>query len=445
MRNVRMKILLIKTRHFWPVLAMCVCLIVPVWSPDKAFGAPLPPTQQTGQAKAINCALTDVQIQGQAVGGLAGVLGQTTSQHIIPPPDPNAGQSAVSLAVDPGWITSLAQAIGVGDQKVAVLVIDDFHKHTDAIKTHGELVYEIFQQLFQQAGLNPDPKTGLVQVNIADANGYQSDLIAGAIRQEIYSLVQIGIHRFVLNMSFVEVPCHSSQILNKDGRAFDFQEFLAANAKDPVNNSLRAFLGTNNQAAMAKLATTPDGQNGGAVQLSSVPLNNYLSAPVSALPVANPGFEGGATPTPRPIVSAPNGLDDLRQLILRLTAANTPNGLMTVAVGSAGNFGSGGTHPGALYPAAWPEVLSASALLGPNYSALWDGSNAGEISAPGAWYLFADGEYRSGTSFAAPGISTLLALCLTHTPLSWSPLPPLPPNTPNAPYTDVFLKACGKA
>ncbi len=421
-------------RGILSALVLATCLAASV-----AFPATL--TRVAAQSKATNCAVTDTQLVGQASSGLAGVLGQTTAQHIIPPPDPNAGQSAVDLAVDPKWMADFAQAIGVGNQKVAVLVIDDFHKHTDAIKTHGELVYEVFQQLFQQAGLNADPKSGLIQVNIADANGYQSDLIAGAIRQQIYTLLQSGIHRFVLNMSFVEVPCHSDQILNKDGRSFDFQEFLAANAKDPVNNSLRAFLGANNQPAMAKLASAPDGHNAGAVKLATVPLNSYLSSPVSAPSVANPDFERS---TPTPGSGNSNGLDDLRQLIIRLTAADTPNGFMAVAVGSAGNFGSSGTHPPALYPAGWPEVLSASALLGPSFSALWDGSNAGEVSAPGAWYLFGDGEYRSGTSFAAPGISTALALCLTHTSLSWSPLPPLPPNTPNASYKDVFLKACGK-
>ncbi|MHB8625702.1 MAG: S8 family serine peptidase [Aggregatilineales bacterium] len=421
---------------------LSVCVLAISLAASVVFPATL--VRVAAQSKAINCAVTDTQLIGQANGGLAGVLGQTTSQHIIPPPDPNAGQSAVDLAVDPKWMADLAQAIGVGDQKVAVLVIDDFHQHTDALKTHGELVYEVFQQLFQQAGLNADPKSGLIQVNIADANGYQSDLIAGAIRQQIYTLYQSGFRRFVLNMSFVEVPCHSDQILNKDGRSFDFQEFLAANAKDPVNNSLRAFLGANNEANVAKLAHAPDGQNTGPVQLSSVPLTNYLSSPVSSPSAGNPSPDR-STPRPGNGNGNPNGLDDLRQLIVRLTAADTPNGFMAVAVGSAGNFGSGGTHPPALYPAGWPEVLSASASLGPGFSALWDGSNVGEISAPGAWYLFGDGEYRSGTSFAAPGISTALALCLTHTPLSWSPLPPLPPTTPNASYKDVFLKACGRS
>ncbi len=45
----------------------------------------------------------------------------------------------------------------------------------------------------------------------------------------------------------------------------------------------------------------------------------------------------------------------------------------------------------------------------------WPHSNDGDISVPGAWFLFDDGKYRAGTSFAAPVVSMLIALDLTQT------------------------------
>src|SRR5579859_5480366 len=163
-RPKRAKIILCKTelrcsvsalaKKFQRVLLMVIgmgCLVI--WGILPAAASTV---QQSAQAsaKAVNCAVTPTQILGQASSGLAGVAGETTSQHIIPPPDANAGQSAVSLAIDPNWIAAPAQAIKLGTEPVAVLVIDDFHQHTDAIKTHGELVYEVFQKLFKAAGLN---------------------------------------------------------------------------------------------------------------------------------------------------------------------------------------------------------------------------------------------------------------------------------------------------
>jgi hypothetical protein len=44
----------------------------------------------------------------------------------------------------------------------------------------------------------------------------------------------------------------------------------------------------------------------------------------------------------------------------------------------------------------------------------WLQSNNGAISVPGAWFLFDDGEYRAGTSFAAPVFSMLIAIDLTQ-------------------------------
>jgi hypothetical protein len=84
--------------------------------------------------------------------------------------------------------------------------------------------------------------------------------------------------------------------------------------------------------------------------------------------------------------------------------------VIVVPVASSGNFKQ--RQP--FYPARWPEVISVSANEG-NDLRFWLHSNNGDISVPGAWFLFDDGQYRAGTSFAAPVASMLIAVDLTQT------------------------------
>ena len=85
------------------------------------------------------------------------------------------------------------------------------------------------------------------------------------------------------------------------------------------------------------------------------------------------------------------------------------NDLIIIPVASAGNFKQ--RQP--FYPARWPEVISVSANEGDNLR-FWLHSNNGDVSAPGAWFRFEDGQYHAGTSFAAPVVSMVIALDLTQ-------------------------------
>ena len=98
------------------------------------------------------------------------------------------------------------------------------------------------------------------------------------------------------------------------------------------------------------------------------------------------------------------------------------HGRSTIFVASSGNFG----FDYAMYPAASPEVVSVSsqdaigAAPEDGFSATRSSfSNAGEVMAPGAWYLlgasgepFARALGYAGTSFAAPVASLFTALDL---------------------------------
>ncbi len=94
---------------------------------------------------------------------------------------------------------------------------------------------------------------------------------------------------------------------------------------------------------------------------------------------------------------------------LRDFLRQTTRDRIVIPVASSGNFKQ--RQP--FFPARWPEVISVSANEG-NDLRFWLQSNNGAVSVPGAWFLFDDGEYRAGTSFAAPVVSTLIAIDLTQ-------------------------------
>lgn len=104
-------------------------------------------------------------------------------------------------------------------------------------------------------------------------------------------------------------------------------------------------------------------------------------------------------------------IDPLKTYIDDFSAKND-----LISVASAGN--SGPRYP-SYYPGAWPEVISvgdsqyqknAEAGSAPE-------SNLGEVMVPGAWYnetVNGTPWNIRGTSFAAPGVSVLMAAYLTN-------------------------------
>ncbi len=165
-----------------------------------------------------NCALTPDQILGQAFSGTAGASGETSANGQTP-----QGEDIVANGLDAQaeWIAANLPYAAGGSEPVAILVIDDFSADGtgDAPISHGWLVMQVLEQL--QAQL-PDDLAGnitLTPVNIADENGYQSDLIQPAVERAMDKLAATGITRFVLNMSFVFVPCVDTD------PGFQFQRF----------------------------------------------------------------------------------------------------------------------------------------------------------------------------------------------------------------------------
>jgi hypothetical protein len=91
-------------------------------------------------------------------------------------------------------------------------------------------------------------------------------------------------------------------------------------------------------------------------------------------------------------------------------------------IAAAGNFGRDETAA----PAAWEEVLAVSGSVANNPGSfgnstcvrsaasppclLWHSSNYGQVTAPAAWHATIRDEYISGTSFATPLTSVLVAI-----------------------------------
>lgn len=366
------------------------------------------PVYAQGNLEEINCAVTPDQILGQAYSRTAGAAGETDEAGLTP-----EGEDIVAggLAANVEWIMQNLIYATPGAEPVAILVVDDFSSDGtgDTAASHGWLVWEVFEQLH---ALLPQQAAGnifLQQVDIADEGGYRSDLILPAIQAAIEELGAQGINRFVLNLSFAFIPCQDRDT------GFNFTDFINAR-RNNLSHSLVEQLGADPQAIRAILRDSRISY----IDETGVATTEQEGARGSSS-LAGQTEAGQAPPTPGGEIPALRG-QDLRVLRLfnnpRLQAdplrdflrASRRNDRIIIPVASAGNFKQ--RQP--FYPARWPEVISVSANEGDNLR-FWLHSNNGDVSAPGAWFLFEDGQYRAGTSFAAPVVSILIALDLTQT------------------------------
>lgn len=116
---------------------------------------------------------------------------------------------------------------------------------------------------------------------------------------------------------------------------------------------------------------------------------------------------------------APAQLDPLREWMDSLLSTRRGNAQtgQVLFIGSAGNS----ADMPALYPAAWQEVIAVggTSFVQQRSQLTWPNWNRGEVAVPGRIYdveLGSQTYYLSGTSFAAPGVSILMAAYLSMYP-----------------------------
>ncbi|MBZ0309580.1 MAG: S8/S53 family peptidase [Anaerolineae bacterium] len=349
--------------------------------------------------------MTPDQILGQAFSGTAGAAGETSDSGLTP-----EGETIETdqLATSADWITSNLLYATPGTESVAILVVDDFSSDgTDNIPaSHGWLVWQVFQQLYDTLPQEATSQIILQQVDIADQQGYRSDLILPELQSAIQDLSEQGIERFVLNMSFVFIPCTDKDL------GFNISDFLDARQNNP-GRSLVEQLGDDPQYVRSILK---DSRIGYIDDTSFAPVDPTAprgsqelspTAPATQIPptpgTAQPAFRAQDLHILQLLNNANLQSDPLRDFLRQ------QRDVMIVPVASSGNF----KQRKPFYPARWPEVISVSANEG-NDLRFWLHSNDGDISAPGAWFLFDDDQYRAGTSFAAPVVSLLIAVDLTQ-------------------------------
>lgn len=355
-----------------------------------------------------NCALTPDQILGQAYSRTAGAAGEIGEGGLTP-----GGEDIIAsgLSASAEWIMQTLPYSSTGTERVAILIVDDFSSEGDAETppSHGWLVHEVLESLHTLLPPAIVENIQLWQVNIAGENGYRSDLIVPQVQAALTELRGLGITRVVLNLSFVFIPCRDQAL------GFDIQQFVAARVDNP-GRSLVEQLGGDVQYVRSILRDS---------RVLYIDPTALATADQEA-PRDNPSLRGnqggnqGGQVRPTPAGARPEHRpQDLRvlQLFGNTRLQNDPlrdvirqtRGMTIVAIASSGNFKQ--RQP--FYPARWPEVLSVSANEGENLR-FWIQSNNGDVSAPGAWFPFADDEFRAGTSFAAPVVSMLVAMDMTQ-------------------------------
>ncbi|MCL4251839.1 MAG: hypothetical protein KJ065_27040, partial [Anaerolineae bacterium] len=208
-----------QVRHVLLVLVVCVGVLL---SAPTLLAQPDP-------LDAVNCALTPDQIMGQAYSHTAGAAGEIDQNGMTPDGEDILGAS-LDASVD--WIMETLPYSAMGREQVAILIIDDFSSEGDRTTppSHGWLVFQLLEQLHELLPRDIVENIHLQPVNIAGEYGYRSDLIVPEVQSTLAELSAQGITRFVLNMSFVFIPCRDQAV------GFDIREFVAARQDNPARS-----------------------------------------------------------------------------------------------------------------------------------------------------------------------------------------------------------------
>ena len=336
-----------------------------------------------------NCAVLPNQILGQANISYAGAANISYAGAL--------GEEVLSNNWDIENTTVLSdlQYADVGSDPVAIIILDDFTTEDPrasadddivwANAAHGWLVVDVFERII---AILPADVANLITLEILDLGGeneFRSELIAIELEQRLSELNSAGINKFVVNMSFVFVACETP--------SFNHAQWLQRRQQNP------------------DLSLIED--TGGDVEYVETVLSDARVTRLDERGFDIDNSRGGQGGPPDHVaekllflnlfeVSQLNN-DPLRSFF----RDNHP--YMVVPIASSGNF----KWKRPFFPARWTEVLSVSATLGDTPD-LWGLSNNAEVSAPGAYFLFDDDVFRAGTSFAAPVVSVMVAVDLTH-------------------------------
>ena len=387
--------------------------------------APSPPTigelqsLSSGEplAEALgNCAATELELPGQGLQAVgAGLQAVGAVGGLFLGPTASFDGRLVTPQTVAGEVDDVATGHAAYYNVAGIMLVDDFAGRyelpaelfaagltqaqlEDLVATgeisHGALVLHHLLSMLDAVGYGPmyekpngvtgeplyvyaSEHKGTIVVQTLDTAGHDTAEIVKLIRK---SFEYVSLHgeywvpEFVLNMSFAVVPCAVAADLGAS-LVDTFEEYVQALRE--LNG-----IGAQYEDELATLLTTPLGAE-------DDPLLAFLDCP---LPVKHKNVCNGYS-----------HYDGAKLLSL-------------VNVASAGNLG----HDFALYPAAWPTVISVSSqdVAPGGYSAERSGyANSGEVLAPGAFFELSEPGSGTtlayaGTSFSAPVVTLFTALDL---------------------------------
>ena len=423
-----------------------------------------------------NCAVNEFNMPGQglnalgsglnALGSGLNALGSVGGMFLFGPGE-TAGAPGIRI-LEAGEAGRLAADVvfnqfeGILVRNAAILVVDDFagiydldpgllsprdNLNENRLRrliegggfSHGALVMRQTVQMIEAAGFEEDafrPWSGsdfrvfhrsageeqsdvYLVVAAVDTNGLDTDVIPERIQNALNALLFYGslddgesgldILQVAINMSFVIVPC--SVLEDYDASALaDFEAYREALGAD--NGVAEDFY-----AELTQLLVTP-------LEADADPLLGQIVCQEEFDGEFGEGYGDG-------FYGADYGENEDGESYYPWSFyVETPDydapfwgcgDRSTVYVGSSGNFGL----DYAMYPAAWPEVLSVGSQDGvgtepdDGFSSAKSGfSNDAEVMAPGALYLLGQSSTGNralayaGTSFSAPVASLFTALDL---------------------------------
>lgn len=393
-------------------VALIVGLVVAVALPG--LPGTTAPLVQARQDDIPVCATNGVQLLGTDWEVEGGVWGLKTSNGNVPDPANIINYGTVAAQ----FTTIQSSGVITPAKPVVIFIIDDFDGSSIEPKEglpHGEYVIYVARELLKAfdtaqsleweemipgitTSIPPadENKILLAKIDVTDMNHrfYPAEEMVQAIQNVLGQYDNNQYDHFVLNMSFVLIPCKY-----KD---YDFDDFIRDFPKGPDEYE-EEIHGPYNLLRYIMTQRTAD------------PNDTPTSDDKKELYKWAINWEGA------------NLLNPLRDYI-----QTTPNSYFWI--GAAGNLGDveidldEDGRPDLidpLIPSKWPEVISVGATMadGSNYTTLAEFSNLAAVKAPGAWYQHfhgpdpdptkpKDDEYMAGTSYAAPAASVLFALML---------------------------------